>query len=491
VTATPPPSAGASGSLPATGTAPGDAVTEQPAALRIEQRGIDFIPAAARHLRSRDLAFMWGAAVFNVSYVVYGAFVVYIGLSFVQAVAVIFLGCLTFLLVGAYSLQGPKAGTSTFVISRAPFGSNGGRGMSGLNWITVVGYEIITASITVLAALALFRHWGVQSSTALKVIVVIGVTVLQGTLPFLGHAAITRFLRVLLVPFALLFVIMAILVAGKIHLSSYHGHGNWVELSLAFALVAAVGGLGWANMGNDYSRYLPAATPRARIVAAVTIGSGLPSFLLMVLGAATATAISSASDPISGLPGALPGWFVVPYLIAIMVQLIASNSLNLYSSGLTLQAAGLRIKRYKAILLDSSICLILTIGVILSSRFNTAVSDFLLFTILWLTAWAGVFGADAFFRKGTYDGVALLDPAGGLYRGVRGFNVAGVVAVVAGMVASAMWLNTTVYKGPLSTVSGGSDFSVFLGLIISAAAYTAIRAWRPQLADNRAPGLAR
>src|SRR5690242_16803713 len=95
---------------------------EQPAALKIEQRGIDLIPASARHLRLRDLGFMWAAATSQVTYVVYGAFVIYIGLSFLQAVAVILAGSLTFLLVGAYSVQGPRAGTSTFVISRAAFG---------------------------------------------------------------------------------------------------------------------------------------------------------------------------------------------------------------------------------------------------------------------------------------------------------------------------------------------------------------------------------
>lgn len=456
---------------------------EQPAALKIEQRGIDLIPADARHLRLRDLGFMWAAATFQVTYVVYGAFVIYIGLSFLQAVAVILAGSLTFLLVGAYSVQGPRAGTSTFVISRAAFGPNGGRGISAFNWITVVGYEIITASITVLAALALLKHWGVQGSTGLKVAVVVGVTVVQGTMPFLGHAAITKFLRVLLVPFAALFVILAVLVAGKIHLSSYHVHGGWAQLSLGFALVAAVAGLGYANMGNDYSRYLPVDVSRARTVATVTLGSGVPACLLMVLGAATATAISSTSDPISGLPAALPAWFAVPYLIAIMAQLVASNSLNLYSSGLTLQAVGLRIKRYKAILLDSTICLGLTIGIILSSRFNAAVADFMLFTILWLTAWAGVFGADVYFRKGIYDGPGLLDPSGGPYRGVGGFNLAGGIAVLAGMVASALWLSTTVYKGPLSSAFSGSDFSVFLGLIVSAVVYVLIRAWRPSLAN--------
>jgi purine-cytosine permease-like protein len=437
----------------------------------VEHRGIEIIPEEDRRLTLRDLGLMWSGTIFSVSYVVYGAFVVFMGLSFVQSVLVILVGCLTFALVGAYSVQGPRTGTSTFVISRAAFGPKGGRALSLFNWVTVVGYEVITASITVLAILALLAHWGVHAGVAVKLLTIVLVALVQGTLPFLGHAAITRFLRVLVVPFVVLFVILAFLVGGKIHLSNYHAHGGWVQLSLAFALVAAVGGLGWANTGNDYSRYLPSGVSRAKTIAVVSLGSGVPAFLLMVLGAATATAVEGAGDPISGLPGALPGWFIVPYLLGIAIQLIASNSLNLYSSGLTLQAAGLRIKRYHAILLDSAICLAVTIGVIFSSRFNTLVSDFLLFTILWLTAWAGVFGADALLRRGRYDQAALFAGRGGLYYGHRGFNVAGMIAVALGIAASALWLNTSVYKGPITTATGGSDMSVFMGLIVSAAAY--------------------
>lgn len=456
--------------LPAEAVSPAEA----PSAFKVEHRGIEIIPDADRKLPLRDLGLMWAGSVFSVSYVVYGAFVVFIGLSFVQSVLVILAGCLTFGLVGAYSVQGPRTGTSTFVISRAAFGPNGGRAMSFLNWVTVVGYEVITASITVLAALALLAHWGVHAGVAIKVVTIVLVAIIQGTLPFLGHAAITRFLRVLVVPFMVLFVILACLIAGKIHLSNYHAHGGWVQLSVAFALVAAVGGLGWANTGNDYSRYLPRTVSRGKTIAVVTIGSGLPSFLLMVLGAATATAVQSAGDPISGLPSALPSWFVVPYLIGIAIQLIASNSLNLYSSGLTLQAVGLPIRRYQAIVLDSTICLAVTMAVIFSSRFNTLVSDFLLFTILWLTAWAGVFGADALLRRGRYDEAALFAGRGGAYYGHRGFNVAGMVAVIVGIVASALWLNTSVYQGPLTTATSGSDMSVFMGVLGSAAVYAVL-----------------
>lgn len=444
-------------------------------ALHVEQRGIELIPEDQRHTRPWQLSLIWAGGVFNFAYVVYGAFVIYIGLSFWQAIGVILLGNLSYLLVGAYSLQAPKAGTSAFVINRAPFGSNGGRSVSWFNWVTVVGYEITTASIAVLALLAFFGKISIGSSTGLKIACIIGVALVQAALPFLGHAAINRVLRILLIPFSVAFIILVVLMAGKVHLSHFTQHASWENLTLALALVFSVAGFGWANMGNDYSRYLPRDVSLKRTLAAVTLGGAVPSVALMVLGAAIATTVQSATNPVSGLAAALPAWFVIPYLWTVIPQTVTTNSFNLYSSGLTLQATGVRIRRYQAVLVDSVVCLAATAAIIFSSSFNTVISDFLLFTLVWLTPWAGVFGADVILRKNSYDGRELLDNRGP-FAVNRGVNIAGCSAFLLGMVASAMWINTSVYDGPLSRVAGGSDFSVFMGFIVGGGSYVIFHA---------------
>jgi hypothetical protein len=42
---------------------------------------------------------------------------------------------------------------------------------------------------------------------------------------------------------------------------------------------------------------------------------------------------------------------------------------------------------------------------------------------------------------------------------------------VIGMLAAASWLDTTVWKGPLSSATGGADFSVFMGALVGAGVY--------------------
>ena len=64
------------------------------------------------------------------------------GLSVVQAILAILIGNLTYAFLGWASLQGPKTGTTTFMISRAPFGKNGNRLVALFDWGTQVGFEI-------------------------------------------------------------------------------------------------------------------------------------------------------------------------------------------------------------------------------------------------------------------------------------------------------------------------------------------------------------
>src|SRR5579875_3139865 len=104
------------------------AVSEMPTpeepyqAFVIEQRGIAPVPEQDKHMTLPSLFWMWAGSIFNVEYVVTGVLVVYIGLSFTQAVIAILIGSLSFFLVGLASVQGPRTGTTTFAITRAAFG---------------------------------------------------------------------------------------------------------------------------------------------------------------------------------------------------------------------------------------------------------------------------------------------------------------------------------------------------------------------------------
>ena len=190
--------------------------SDQKSLISVEQRGIEHIPESERHGRPWQVGVMWSGLVLNVLSVVYGSILVALGLNVWQALLAIVLGNLTWIVTGVVSLAGPAAGTTTFGVSRIVFGRRGVRPVAFFNWIMMLGYEVLDLVVMVLAASALLKMGGVQVSNPIQVALVVGLSVLQSILPLLGHSAVTTVLRVLVLPFAAIFLIMAWLIADKV-----------------------------------------------------------------------------------------------------------------------------------------------------------------------------------------------------------------------------------------------------------------------------------
>lgn len=459
------------------------------APLVVEHRGIDHIPDGDRHGSAIGLFWMWSGGLWSVNNLLFGALLYFFSVSFTQAVVIIVVGNLvSWVILGLASLQGPATGTTSFMISRAPFGPNGARGVSIFNWLTLVGYEALNLAIIVLAILALFAKAGVGGSGTLKAVVIIVVCVVDLPLPFYGHAMVMTSLRWLSYAFIVLSIVLTILVLPKVHLSAIHTHANWVGLSSAFSFILIAGGLGYINEASDYSRYLPPGTRKASIVGWVSFGALIPCVLLEIVGYLVSSVVPSASDVVNGFPLALPGWFLVPYLLFVIIQLFALNTLNLYSSGLTLQAIGVKLARWKCTLVDLAICLVLLFVIIFSQSFNTFLSEFLLCTIIWAAPWSAVFLVDWAMRRGRYDIPSLFAKEPNLYWSWKGVSVPGIAALGGGMLASALFINTTLFIGPLSSDVSDADFSALSGLVVSGVLYFVLarRAIARQVAGSTA-----
>ncbi len=221
----------------------------------------------------------------------------------------------------------------------------------------------------------------------------------------------------------------AILLASK---AGFSAGDPATVVFIILALVISAGGLGWTENGNDYSRYLPHATNKKRIVLAVALGGAIPSALLEILGAAVATGVPSATTP-NGLVASFPGWFAWPYLIFAIVQLFAINTIDLYSSGVTLQSIFPRLRRLRCVAIDTVVCGFVAAYAVFSSHFYTLLSDFLLFIILWLGPWCGIYLVDSLLRRNRYDTGALLNERGGRYFRNGGFHWPAIVAQVLGL----------------------------------------------------------
>ena len=475
--------------------------------FHLERRGIDYIPENERWATARNIGALWTGSAINVEYFVYGALLMGFGFSFYTALSLIIIGNLSFFLLGLASLQGPETGTTAFTISRAAFGVRGSRLVSFFNWITQLGFETEGLILIVGAAIVLCQMGGLHVSSTLKVIFIIAAAAIQAVVPYLGHATMVKVLRALIIPFGAIFVLLAIYDV-KHGSSSFKGFGGGWELYTAgLAFVFALSGLGWTECGNDYTRYVPREAKKGAIVGWIFLGTAIPEIFMMILGALTYTFLSSgtvwnSANPFEAFRGqhTIPSWVVVLFLIFAIVQLFGINSLDLYSSGVSLQAMGIRIRRYQAVLLDSVLAGLLTIWAVFQSTFSIYMKDFVGVIIVWIAPWLGIFLTDWLIRRYRYNASELqrTDSEGLYFSGTTGINWSAIVAFFVGLVTATMcyskapppvnfplhWMTpisnhfgafycagtTAANCGPAGWF-GGADFSVPTGVIVAGLVY--------------------
>ncbi len=455
-------------------------VPQEYAAFKIEQRGIDLIPDSERQMKPSGLFWLWSGAVFNVEYFYYGTLVMFFGLSVPQAIVVILIGNLSYLLLGFASLQGPKAGTTTFMVSRAPFGQNGNRLVALFNWVTQVGFEIEGIFFVVATVILLFSLHGTALDSPAKIVVIILAALLQMIMPLLGHATISKILRYLAYVFIVFFAVLAAFTFNRLHLSTFHAKPvSFAVWTTALTLMISANGLGWTANGNDYSRYLPRGTSASRIFWSSTLGAAIPSLILELLGMLAYT-ITTKTVGIAqlGVPQSFPSWFVTPFLIFAIFQLLSINTIDMYSSGVTLQALGLPVRRWGAVIIDTVVCAVVTGIILFHGNFYADFSGFLLYIVVWLAPWFGILITDYLLRRRDYHSLSLRSARDGIYWRNGGIHWPAVIAQVVGMVAALMWINAgtayPAYVGPLShhfPGLAGGDFSWAIGIAVGALVY--------------------
>ena len=154
-------------------------------------------------------------------------------------------------------MAGKRGSAPTLVLS-------GGVGVGNklpalVSWIFNVGWEIVLTVLATLATATVFAqlHW--SAGTGTEVIAFLIITVLIVGSAALGFDTIMRLQTIITWVGGVLTVVYFILVAGKIHWAtvSPSPSGSAQQVLGVTVLVATGLGLGWVNVGADYSRYLP------------------------------------------------------------------------------------------------------------------------------------------------------------------------------------------------------------------------------------------
>ncbi len=408
----------------------------------IETNGINVIEESERKGSSLGLFWPWCAANISVLAVSYGAFVLGFGISLAQALVATVVGAVvSFFLVGMVSIAGKRGSAPTLVLSRAAFGRVG-NGLPGLvSYLLLVGWETVLVTLSTLATATVFERLGWSSGDATKVVAFVVVALVIVAAGVLGFDAIMRIQ---------LWLTLALIVVTAVYVGLTFDH---IDLDAAQALpagetTAVIGatvlvmtgfGVGWVNAAADYSRYLPRSSRTSGVVFWPTLGGSLPVVVLVSYGLLLCAsdpdfAGAIGADPIGALTTLLPDWFLVPFAVVAVGGLVSGAILDIYSSGLTLLALGLKAPRWAAALLDGVLMILGTIYIIwIADDFLSVFMAFLIILGVPMAGWCGIFLADLLMRRYSYDERALFGSTGdgADYRVVRWESVLLLAAATA------------------------------------------------------------
>jgi NCS1 nucleoside transporter family len=388
----------------------------------IEPGGAEFIPLSERHGKPTQLFWTWMSPNFEFATVFVGVIcVLFFGLSFWQAVAAIVLGTvLGSATQAALSARGPQYGVPQMILSRISFGYWGNALPAGINAIIAgVGWFAVNS---VSGALALNTLLHLNKYACLVIIVAA-----QIAIALFGHNLVHLFEKVAFPLLAVAFVLGAIYTFSKGH---YGGHGTGGFGGFTVSLAAAFGyACGWNPYAADYTRYMSPDTPKRATALWAGLGVAISCIFLEVVGAASATIVTSSSlTPTAAFTSPYPTVVRDLVLLAIAVGAVAANVLNIYSGAMSFTTLGIRIPlKFRRALIAGVFGVAGFIVAAVGLNDIDKYENFLLIIAYWIGPWLAVFFTDQLINRGNH--------AAQLYDRTHK-NLAGPIAMIIGMVVS-------------------------------------------------------
>jgi len=389
--------------------------------LAIETNGINTIPESERKGKPRDMFWPWAAANFSVFGIAFGSYLLGFGVSFWQATIIGTIGIIiSFFFVGVIALAGKRGSAPTLVLSRSIFGVNGGRFPSVLSWMITVGWETVLVSLATLATATVFTALGWDGGVVTKVVALLVVAGLVIAAGVIGFDLIIKIQTVITITTGVLTIAYIIIVAPQINFAVVGAlpDGALPAVIGGFVFIMTGFGLGWVNAAADYSRYLPRSASSSGVVFWTTFGAAIAPVVLLLFGlllAGSSPELRDALgvDPVGSLATILPIWFLIPFALVAVLGLVGGAVLDIYSSGLSLLAAGVKVPRYVAAGIDGVLMILGAIFVVfIATDFIGPFQGFLITLGVPIAAWAGIFLADTIIRKKGYAEKELYDVNG-------------------------------------------------------------------------------
>jgi NCS1 family nucleobase:cation symporter-1 len=394
-----------------------------------------------------------------------GTLAIVLGLGFWLGLLAMVIGTvLGALLVSYLSTWGPRTGAGQLPNSRMAFG-DGVVLPAVLQWLGSIAWVALAG---LFGAEALTVLLGIPFWIA--VLIVLGV---QSAVGFVGYELIHRLQAVLTLVLFTTFVVLAVkLVGGQAIMtpaimSGADLAGAFVlEVTIAFSLAVS-----WASYAADFSRYLPATSPPARVFGFTFAGLVLACVFIQGIGVAAGDVVAdhTAEGVRSVVGGGLLGGLA---LLIIALASIGSGVLTQYGGSLALQTIGVRVRRPVSAVIVTALAFMLILWLDAADT-ATRFQDAVLLVSYWIPAFVAVVVIDWLFRA---RGRATINPAEEPTG--RADAVAALIAFVLAYATAMPFMNTTLIQGPVAKAWHGADIAYFVNLLVAAVLYGGYRLLR-------------
>ncbi len=420
--------------------------------LKVEPFGIERISEAERHGRPWKLFPFWFGA--NVS--LYSFLVGFLGISvFRLPVALAIEGIVLGTLLGSVpfallSILGPATGYPQIAQSRSAFGHRGAYVPAALNWFSTTGWSAVT-----------FILGGVALSLFLPIPFVAGVATfaaIQLAVALYGHNFLHRFEQGMSLVLVTVFAAMTVRAIQLSSVASYAATGGGLPGLAFMAILAASIPLSWAPYAADFSRYLPEDTPRRSLLLPPFLGMAVACIWVEIVGVLLTTALGPLGDPVAVFAHVLGDGFVGPLLLLLVVSLLAANAPNLYSSGLSLLALDVPVKRWSSVFVGGIVAVVL--AVLGGANRLTFYESWLFFVEYWIAPWAAIVIV-SFFVLGPHGREERPDRA-------KAWHLPALLSYAAALIAAVPFMaQIPGFEGPVAASLGGVDLSDLVSFAVA------------------------
>ena len=352
---------------------------------------------------------------------------------------------------GLLSIVGPTTGYPQIAQSRSSFGRRGAYVPAALNWFSTTGWSAVT-----------FILGGLALSLFLPIPFVVGVMIfaaIQIAVAFFGHNFLHRFEQVMALLLVGVFAAMSIVAVQGATAAPYTpSNGGIVGFAFMTILAASIP-VSWAPYAADFSRYLARKTPRRSVFLPAFLGMAVACIWVEAIGVLLTTYLVSLGDPVVVFAHAFGSEAVVPLLLLLVVNLLAANAPNLYSSGLSLLALDVPVKRWSSVFVGGVIAIALAVwgGTDRISFYES----WLFFVEYWIAPWAAIVLVSFFVfrRRGAEPSPDRARP----------WRAPALVAYVAAVLVAVPFMNRAPsFVGPASSALGGVDLSNLVSFLLAA-----------------------